>query len=112
VVEALQALRGIELISAATFLAEIGGLSRFPGLWELMAYLGLVPSADSTGDSIKRAAITKAGDRRVRHTLAESPWGYQYPIRVGDKKRRLVERAPRRVREIAWKAQVRLCSRI
>jgi transposase len=58
VVEALQPLRGMELISAATFLTEIGGLSRFPSPYELMAYLGLVLSEHSTGD--KCGAVTKA----------------------------------------------------
>jgi transposase len=111
VVEALQALRGVDLISAATFLAEIGDLSRFPSPRELMAYLGLVPSEHSTGDSVKRGAITKAGNNRARRTLVESAWGYRHPARVGANKRLSVERAPRRVREIAWKAQVRLCGR-
>jgi transposase len=111
VVEALQALRGMDLISAATFLAEIGDLSRFPSPRELMAYLGLVPSEHSTGDSVKRGAITKTGNSRARRTLVESAWGYRHPARVSANKQRFVERAPRRVREIAWKAQVRLCGR-
>src|SRR3974377_234775 len=70
-VTALMAMRGIDLISAATFLAEIGDLSRFQSPCELMAYLGLVPSEDSTGDRIKRGPITKAGNRRARRTLVE-----------------------------------------
>jgi hypothetical protein len=55
------ALRGIDFISATAFLAEIGDLSRFRMPRELMAYLGLVPSEASTGDTVKRGAITKAG---------------------------------------------------
>jgi transposase len=66
VVTALMAMRGIDLISAATFLAEIGDLSRFQHPSELMGYLGLVPSEHSTGDKIKRGPSTKAGNRRAR----------------------------------------------
>ena len=64
VVTALQAARGIDLIAAVTVLAEIGDLSRFRNPRELMGYLGLVPSEDSTGDSVKRGGITKAGNGR------------------------------------------------
>jgi transposase len=108
VVTALMAMRGIDLISAATILAEIGDLSRFRTPTELMAYLGLVPSEDSTGDTIKRGPITKAGNRRARRMLVECAWSYQHPPRVGRAKQHKVAAAPRAVREIAWKAQCRL----
>lgn len=108
VVPALMAMRGMRLISATTFLAEIGDLSRFPSPRELMAYLGLVPSEDSTGDTIKRGPITKAGNRRARRMLVECAWSYQHPPRVGHDKQEQVAAAPRAVREIAWKAQCRL----
>ena len=110
-VTALMAMRGIDLISAAGFLAEIGDLSRFRTASELMAYLGLVPSEDSTGDTIKRGPITKAGNRRARRILVESSWSYQHPPRVGKEKQEKVAAAPRAVREIAWKAQCRLSGR-
>jgi transposase len=110
-VTALMAMRGIDLISATGFLAEIGDLSRFQTPRELMGYLGLVPSEDSTGDTIKRGPITKAGNRRARRILVESSWSYQYPPRVGKEKQEKVAAAPRAVREIAWKAQCRLCAR-
>jgi transposase len=111
VVTALMALRGMDLISATTFLAEIGDLSRFQTPRQLMAYLGLVPSEDSTGDTIKRGPITKTGNRRARRTLVECSWSYQHPPRVGKEKQARVAAAPRAVREIAWKAQCRLCAR-
>jgi transposase len=108
VVTALMAMRGIDLISAATFLAEIGDLSRFRTPRELMGYLGLVPSEESTGDKIKRGPITKAGNRRARRMLVECSWSYQHPPRVGQAKQQKVDAAPAAVREIAWKAQCRL----
>jgi transposase len=58
VITALQAVRGIDLIAAVTVLAEIGDLSRFRNPRELMGYLGLVPSENSTGDKVKRGGIT------------------------------------------------------
>ena len=94
--------------TAATFLAEIGDLSRFQSPCELMAYLGLVPSEDSTGDSVKRGPITKAGNRRARRMLVECAWSYQHPPRVGKDKQEKIAAAPPAVREIAWKAQSRL----
>jgi transposase len=111
VVTALMAMRGIDLISAVTFLAEIGDLSRFRTPSELMAYLGLVPSESSTGNTIKRGPITKAGNRRARRMLVECAWSYQHPPRVGQAKQQKVDAAPPAVREIAWKAQCRLHSR-
>jgi transposase len=111
VATALRAMRGIDLISAATLLAEIGDLSRFRTPTELMAYLGLVPSEDSTGDVIKRGPITKAGNRRARRMLVECAWSYQHPPRVGSAKQPKVDAAPPAVREIAWKAQCRLYRR-
>src|SRR5262245_26314194 len=111
VVTALQAMRGIDLIAAVAILAEIGDLSRFQNPRELMGYLGLVPSESSTGDNVKRGGITKAGDGRARRILVEAAWSYRYPPRVGRQKQPKVAAAPRRVREIAWKAQTRLCRR-
>ena len=110
-VTALMAMRGMDLISATTLLAEIGDLSRFQTPTELMAYLGLVPSEASTGETVKRGPITKAGNRRARRMLVECSWSYQHPPRVGQAKQPKVDAAPLAVREIAWKAQCRLYRR-
>jgi transposase len=111
VVTALQAMRGIDLIAAVVVVAEIGDLSRFQNPRELMGYLGLVPSENSTGEKINRGGITKAGNTRARRILVEAAWAYRHPARVGRAKQPKVAAAPRRVREIAWKAQTRLCRR-
>ena len=110
-VTALMALRGFDLVAATALLAEIGELSRFATPRELMGYLGLVPSEHSTGDKIKRAGITKAGNRRARRILVECSWSYRHPPRLGKEKLAKVAAAPRAVQEIAWKAQSRLCAR-
>jgi transposase len=79
VVTALMAVRGLDLISATIFLAEIGDLSRFASPRQLMAYLGLVPGEASTGDRVWRGGITKAGNHRARRILVECSWSYRHP---------------------------------
>jgi len=111
VVRALQALRGVELIVAVTFATEIGDMRRFDNPRQLMSYLGLVPSERSTGDTIRRGGITKAGNGRVRHMLVESAWTYRHPPRIGARKLYRLEQTTPVVREIAWKAQSRLTAR-
>ena len=111
VVEAYQALRGVALLTAVTFVAEIGEVRRFETPRQLMAYLGLVPCEHSTGDRVRRGSITKAGNTRARRVLIEGAWTYRFPARLS---RLLQERQaglPKIVRAIAWKAQVRLCGR-
>jgi transposase len=110
-VTAVQAMRGFDLIAATGVVAETGDLSRFQNPRELMGYLGLAPSESSTGNSVRRGGITKAGNARARRILIEAAWAYRYPARVGRDKQAKVAAAPRRVREIAWKAQTRLCRR-
>jgi transposase len=78
---------------------------------KLMAYLGLVPSERSTGKQVRRGNITKAGNPRVRRAPTEDTWTYRYPARLSRPLQIRQERLPKAVREIAWKAQVRLCVR-
>lgn len=70
----VEALRGVAFVSAVTFMAKIGDIRRFENLSKLMAYLGLVPSEYSTGQTVKRGGITKTGNSRVRRTLVEGTW--------------------------------------
>jgi transposase len=111
VIEAVQALRGIDMVGAVAFLAELGDLSRFENPRQLMAYLGLTPSERSTGESVKRSGITKAGNTRARRLLIEAAWSYRFPPRVSKEMQTRIGAAPRTAREIAWKAQMRLCGR-
>src|SRR5580698_8220417 len=110
-VEALRGLRGIDMISAATFIASTGDLSRFESPRLLMGYLGLVPSEHSSGGTIRRGGITKTGNREARRMLIEAAWSYQYPARVAKEKAEILVRLPKIIRDIAWKAQTRLCAR-
>lgn len=111
VVDALRALRGLDLTPAVIFVAAIGDLGRFATPHQLMAYLGLVPSEQSSGERIRRGGITKTGNREARRMLVEAAWSYRYPARVSMAKTDIVVRQPKPVRDIAWKAQVRLCGR-
>ena len=111
VVEAYQAMRGVAFMTAVTFVAEVGDVRRFDNPRQLMAYLGLVPSESSTGERVKRAGITKAGNSRARRTLVEGAWAYRFPARVSRGIQPRLEGLPRAVREIAWKGQIRLCAR-
>lgn len=105
IVRALQTLRGVDLIVAVTFVTEVGDVKRFESPRQLMGYLGLVPGERSSGETIRRGGITKAGNGRVRHMLVESAWTYRYPPKIGKTKLYRLEQAPPKVREIAWKAQ-------
>jgi transposase len=111
VVEALRGLRGLDLVSAATLVAMIGDLTRFETPRQLMAYLGLTPSEHSSGGSTRRGGITKTGNSEARRMLVEASWSYRYPARVAKEKMEIIARLPKPVRDIAWKAQLRLCSR-
>jgi transposase len=77
VVAALQTMRGMALVNAATLIAERGDLSRFSNPRQLMAYLGLVPCEHSSGASIKRGGLTKAGNSTARRLLIEAAWSYR-----------------------------------
>jgi len=111
VVVALQTMRGMALVNAATLIAELGDLSRFANPRQLMAYLGLVPSEHSSGTSIKRGGLTKAGNSAARRLLIEAAWCYRFPARVSRELLLRQESQPKPIREIAWKAQLRLCAR-
>lgn len=111
VVEAYQALRGASFLVAVTIAAEIGDLRRFDTPRQLMAFLGLVPRERSTGAMVRRAGLTLAGNRRARRVLVEAAWSYRHPARVSETLRARLEGLPKPVRDIAWKAQIRLCAR-
>jgi transposase len=111
VVAALQTMRGMALVNAATLIAELGDLSRFANPRQLMAYLGLVPSEHSSGTSIRRGGITKTGNSAARRLVIEAAWCYRFPARISRDLRLRQEDQPKSICDIAWKGQVRLCAR-
>jgi len=111
VVTALQALRGVSLLTAVITVAELGDLGRFEDPGALMAYLGAVPSEHSSGETVQRGGITKTGNGHVRRVLVEAAWAYRLPARKSLYLLKRQEGLAQSVIDIAWKAQMRLCSR-
>lgn len=110
-VAALSSLRGIDFVSAVTLTAEIGDFSRFAHPTELMGFLGLVPSEHSTGDTRHQGEITKTGNGHARRVLVEAAWNYRFPARLSRLLQARQEGQSQAVREIAWRAQLRLTHR-
>jgi transposase len=106
--KALQSLRGIGLLTAATLIAEIGDISRFRTAPQLMCFLGVTPGEHSTGDHRCQGGITKAGNTHVRYLIIESSHHYRYNPRVGPELKKRQDGVSEEVKAIAWKAQHRL----
>ena len=107
----LQALRGIKTVSAATIAAEVGPLTRFARPKQLMGYSGMVSSENSTGNSVRRGAITKTGNAHLRRVGGEAAWAYRHRPAMSPALKKRQEGLSEEVKEIAWKAQHRLSSR-
>jgi len=104
----LRCFRGIDTLSAIILLAEVVDFQRFRRPRELMAYLGLVPSEYSSGETQRRGALTKAGNSHARRVLVEAAWHYRHRPTIG---RALAGRSQGQPDEIvgqAWRAQQRL----
>lgn len=108
VVEALMAMRGIQLLAATVLIAELGDLRRFDHPRQLMTYLGLVSSEHSTGTSRHQGAITKSGNTHARWFLIECAQHYALPPKVSKELSKRQEHQSQRIKELSWKAQIRL----
>ena len=104
----LRCLRGIDTLSALGLCAEVGDFERFARPAQLMSYLGLVPSENSSGERRRQGSITKSGSRHARRLLVEAAWHYRRAPRKGRELRRRQEGQPQSVCAISWKAQQRL----
>jgi transposase len=111
VVAAFQAMRGVRVMTAVTMVAEAGDLRRFDHPRQLMAFLGLVPSERSTGETRHRGGITKTGNASARKALVEAAWTYRHSAGTGVQHQSRQQGLSEQLREIAWKAQTRLCAR-
>jgi transposase len=111
VVEALQALRGVQFTVAVTMVAEIGDLTRFDTPRELMKFLGLIPSEYSSGEQRRQGSITNAGNTHARKAVVEGAWAYRYPAKVRRHLQLRLEKQPKMIQDLSWKAQVRLGTR-
>ena len=111
VVKGLQTLRGIAEISAVTIVAELGNIARFDTPRQLMGYSGAVPSEDSSGKRKRQGSITKTGNAHLRRIVIEAAWSYRHRPAIGARLRQRQEGVSEPIKEIAWKAQVRLSRR-
>jgi transposase len=110
-VKAFTSLRGVDFVAAVTLVAEIGDFNRFAHPRDLMGFLGLVPSEHSSGHTRHQGAITKTGNGHARRVLVEAAWNYRFPARISRILQVRQEGQPKAVREIAWRAQLRLAHR-
>lgn len=112
-VKALQAFRGISVISAVTIAAEVGGdLRRFATAGQFMSYVGLTPSEDSSGQRRRQGSITRCGNGHLRRILVESAWHYRHSPAMSKELRRRNRGVAERVQRIAWETQKRLHKRL
>lgn len=111
-VTALQAMRGVEMVSAVTIVAEIGDFKRFATAGDLMALVGLIPSEHTTGSHRRQGPITRTGNQHVRRILVEAAWHYRRLPRMSKAIKARNEPVSAGVRGIAWKAQLRLNKRM
>ena len=105
------ALRGIDKLAAIVLLAELGDISRLDSPRPLMAFLGLVPSEHSSGGRRRQGAIMLTGNSHARRMLIESAWSYRFPARQIKHLKAKASNASPAAKQIAWRAQVRLCGR-
>lgn len=111
VVDSLVALRGVDQLTAITILSELGDITRFDSPKQLMGFLGLVPSVHSSGSRRRQGSITLAGNRHARRILVESAWAYRFSARQTPHLKRKAKHASAESKQIAWRAQKRLCGR-
>jgi transposase len=110
-VQALMNLRGFQLTAATVLVAEIGDIRRFKHPRDLMAFLGLVPREESTGDTRRLGAITKAGNVHARWMLIETVQCALNVPKVSVELSKRQEGQPTDRRDLSWKTQVRLHKR-
>jgi transposase len=107
----LAAYRGVTRLGALTLAAEVADWRRFASASQFMGFCGLVPSEYSSGNSVHRGRLTKAGNAHLRAQLVEGAWAYRHRPAVGVQLARRQQGLPPAVAARAWAAQQRLCAR-
>jgi len=111
VIAGLQSLRGVAKISAVTLVAELGQISRFDHARQLMGYAGIVSREHSSGQSVRRGSISKAGNAHLRRIVTEAAWSYRHRPNIGTTLAARQSGSSEAVKAIAWRAQHRLHAR-
>ena len=110
-VEALMAMKGFRTVAAMILVSELGEVHRFSHPRQVMAYLGLVPTENTSSDRRRQGHITKCGNAHARWLLVECAQHYATLPKVSKELSRRQEGQPREVRALSWKAQNRLHGR-
>jgi transposase len=108
----LMVLRGVAVVTASVLAAEIGDFRRFRTAKQFMSYVGLTPTEDSSGERVRRGAISKCGNRHVRHLLVEAAQHYRRRPSISTALRKRSADQPESLRKIGWEAQKRLHKRL
>jgi transposase len=101
----------VQFTGAVIMVAALGDLTRFENPRQLMKFLGLIPSESSPGEKRRQGSITQTGNPHARRALVEGAWAYRYPAKVSRHLHLRLEKQPKIIQDISWKAQVRLCKR-
>ena len=104
----LRCLRGIDTLTAVGLCSEIGDFERFAKAEQLMNYLGLVPSENTTGQQRRLGSITKTGSGHARRLLVEAAWHYRKHPAIGKALTDRQDGQPPEAIAVAWSAQRRL----
>jgi transposase len=107
-VHALMAMKGFRTVAAMILVSELGAIDRFSHPRQVMAYLGLVPTENSSSDRRRQGHITKCGNAHARWLLVECAQHYATPPKVSQELSRRQQSQPAQVRAISWRAQNRL----
>ena len=110
-VKALMACKGFQLVAAMILVSELGEIHRFGHPRQVMAYLGLVPTENTSSDYRRQGRITKCGNSHARWLLIESAQHYVTPAKVSKELSKRQQGQSQEVRAISWRAQNRLHSR-
>ena len=111
VARALMSLRGVQVLTAMTLVAEVGDFSRLEDPRSLMHFFGLTPSEHTSSDKRVQGGITRCGNAHCRRVLTEAAWHYRLSPKVSEAIQKRQEGQSKEVRLIAWKAQERLHKR-
>jgi transposase len=111
VLEALQALRGLQLIVAVTTVAALGDRSRVDTPRPRMQCLGLIPAASSRAEKRRQGSSTQAGHTHARRARVDGAWAFRDAANVSRHLQRRLSKHPNIIQDMSWKAHGRLCTR-
>jgi transposase len=107
-VRALMAMKGFQTVAAMILVSELGEVHRFGHPRQVMAYLGLVPTENTSSERRRQGSISKCGNAHARWLLVECAQHYATPPKVSAHLSRRQQGQPNEVRAISWRAQHRL----